>query len=189
MVHHLLAVPSPTDAEQEAPAREHVDRRHGFGGLDGIPLHDQADPRSELERTGRFRGECERDERIQQSVVLLRQLVTAWPRTLAAGGDVRVLREPQGFEATLLHRPRQLARTHRMLGEEHRLPPSACEDPPSSQTRVRLDRASRATPVPSGASPMGSQSEGRTPACPGDGAAPADQASCTRRPARHVART
>jgi hypothetical protein len=43
VVGHLLGIPAIADAEQEAAARELVDRGHLLGGLDRVTLRHEAD--------------------------------------------------------------------------------------------------------------------------------------------------
>src|SRR5260370_17740355 len=41
---HLLAVPAAADAEDQAPVRNQVEAGRFLGGVDGVPLAEEADP-------------------------------------------------------------------------------------------------------------------------------------------------
>ena len=120
MVFHLLGVPADADAEQEAAARDLIDRGHQLRGLDRIALVDQADAGADLQCLRRHRRGGQRHERVHRVVVLLRQIAAARERRAARGGDVRVLRRPDRFEAAGFERLGELHGCHGVVGEEHR---------------------------------------------------------------------
>ncbi len=95
VVGHLLTVPSAADPEQEPAVRNDVEACRLLGGVDGIALNQQADAGPDLERLRGQGGGGEGHEGIHRVHVHPRQLAArrVWRR--AAGGDVRVLRDPQ----------------------------------------------------------------------------------------------
>ncbi len=119
VVAHLLAVPAGADAEQEAPAREPVERGDLLGGHDRIALDHQADAGAQLDALGRGRRERQRHERVQRVAVLGRQHVAARVGRLAADRDVRVLGDEQRVERPLLDQPgeRRRGRSPKSVGK------------------------------------------------------------------------
>jgi hypothetical protein len=102
VIGHLLAVPAGADAEQEASARDVVERRHLLGESDRVALDDEADAGADQEPLGRRGGRSERDEGVEEAVIPARKLFAAGPRRAPARGDVGVLREEERLEAALL---------------------------------------------------------------------------------------
>ena len=116
----LVGVPAEPDAEHEPAVREVVEGRHGLRGDDRIALRDQADAGADDQPLRRGRRHRERDERVERALVLLAQLrVAGRRRRPPARRDVRVLRDVERVQPTLLDRARELGRTHRLVGHEH----------------------------------------------------------------------
>src|SRR5207253_2296985 len=80
VVLHLLGVPAATDAEQEAAAREEVERRDLLGGRDRVALDQEADARAELQPSRDRSRRRERDEEIMRVPVLLGKVRPTRPR-------------------------------------------------------------------------------------------------------------
>ena len=108
VIGHLLPVPAAAYAEQQAPAGEVVERRRFLGQHDGVALDDEADGRADPDGGGRARRRHQRHERVGHVVVGLRQGIAARIGRLAARRNMRVLADPEGFEAPLLGGLRQL---------------------------------------------------------------------------------
>ena len=122
MIGHLLGVPAGADAKQKAAPRDLVETGDLLGRLDRITLHDQADTRAHLQPRRSRSGRRQRHERVHHVVVLLRQIAALRKRRLARQRDVRVLRGPERFEATLLERASKLDRPHGIVRKEDRRP-------------------------------------------------------------------
>src|SRR2546427_12331862 len=95
-------IPPPADPEEDAAARQPIEGGDLLGRGDRVALDDEADAGAELETLGRPRRRHERDERVVRRPVVPRQLAPAGPGAPPARGNVSMLREPHGFEATLL---------------------------------------------------------------------------------------
>src|SRR2546422_11399664 len=74
---HLLGVPATTDAEEEPPAGEAVERGHFFRRDDGIALDDEADSGTEAQAGCRHGGRSERAERVASRPRLFRHAGTS----------------------------------------------------------------------------------------------------------------
>ena len=118
VIFHLLGIPAAADAEHKSPARQLVQARHAFGGDDRIALRHQADAGAELERFGRRGGEGQRDERVVGVAIAFRKLAAARKGRAAAGGDVGVLADEQGFKTAILQRLGQLAGVDAVVGRK-----------------------------------------------------------------------
>jgi hypothetical protein len=94
VVGHLVLVPAVADAEQEATARDLVDRSDLLGGLDRVALGDQADAGAEQQRLGHRRGRPQHHERVHHVVVFLRQIPAAGKGRLARQRNVGMLGHP-----------------------------------------------------------------------------------------------
>src|SRR5262249_35209438 len=81
VVLHLLAVPTPADAEDDSPARDEIETRNLLRERDRVPLDDEADAGAEKYLLRRRRDRSQRNEQVVRVVVLLRQLGAARPRT------------------------------------------------------------------------------------------------------------
>jgi hypothetical protein len=119
VVFHFFCIPTTANAEEHAPARQVIEARDFLGQRDRITLDDEADAGAEPQLRGHRRRHGERDERIVTVPVLLGQRTAAGPRALAAGGDVRVLGNPQRFEAAGLDGAGELVGTDRVVGRKH----------------------------------------------------------------------
>jgi hypothetical protein len=118
VVSHLLPVPARADAEQEAPSRHVVERRHLLRRDDRIALDHEADAGAELQPLRDRRRGGERDERVEDVAVLARQLTPAGVGRVAADRDVRVLRHEERLEPELLGPPPELRGPHPVVGEK-----------------------------------------------------------------------
>ena len=118
VVFDLLLVPATADAEEEAPARDLIDRGDELGGLDRVALDHEADAGRDLEPLcGAGRG-GQRHKRVHHVVIALRQLgIGARP---PRHRDMRVLGRPDRVEPALLERYPQLGRGDRVIGEKDR---------------------------------------------------------------------
>jgi hypothetical protein len=72
VVSHLLAVPTPADAEQEAGAGKVIQASDHVGEDDRVPLNNQTDSGRQLEPGGCHRGRRQGHERVDHMPVLLR---------------------------------------------------------------------------------------------------------------------
>ena len=99
----LVRVPTEADAEDEATARQLVERCHRLGGDDRLALGDEADAGPEQDPLGDRGGDGEGHERIQRPLVLLGELGVPRRRGGAARDrDVRVLGEVDRMQPTVL---------------------------------------------------------------------------------------
>ena len=120
VVGHLLTVPSAADPEQKPTVGDGVEARSLLGGVDWIALDQQADAGPDLERLrGDSRGR-QGHKGIHRVHVHPRQLAARRVRGGAAGGDVRVLGDPEGLEPRLLDGRRQLGHGDRVVGGKDR---------------------------------------------------------------------
>ena len=106
------------DSEQDAAARQLIERRHFLGGDDGIALDQEADAGGELDRLRDGGRGHQRHEGIVRVPVVLRQVAAGRVGRRAARGDVRVLREPDRFEATLLAGAGEIVGADAVVGGE-----------------------------------------------------------------------
>src|SRR5262249_60228777 len=88
------------------------------GGDDGIALDQEADAGGELDRLREGGSSHEGHEGIVRVPVLLRQVAAGGVGRRAARGDVRVLREPDRFEATLLAGAGEIVGADAVVGGE-----------------------------------------------------------------------
>jgi hypothetical protein len=118
VVPHLLQVPTSPDSEDEAPSGEAIDRSDRLRGRDRVTLHQQADggPHPDPLR-GPRRGR-EGDERVMDAGVLIGQLPAGRVWRLTRGGNVGVVGDEEGLEATLLGHGRQFRRLDGLIGGE-----------------------------------------------------------------------
>ena len=116
---HLLGVPAPADSEEHAAPRDVVEARHLLGEGDGVALDDEADTRAELEGLRHGRRRAEGHERIERVPVLPRQVGAARPRALAARRNMRVLGQPDRFEAAPFELARELVGLYGVVRGEH----------------------------------------------------------------------
>ena len=95
MIFHFFGIPAAADAEQKAALRYLVQRSNKLGGLDRVPLDNEADGRAQLEAGGDRRGRAERDERVHHVKVLLGQRrFTLRVGKPAGDRNVRMFRDP-----------------------------------------------------------------------------------------------
>src|SRR6185437_8726633 len=99
VVGHLLGVPPRADPEQESPVGHLIYARDRLGQVDRIMLRHQADRGPYLELGGHRRRGGQRDKRVGEFLVELRQFAAHRERSLAAGGYMRMLTVPQRLEA------------------------------------------------------------------------------------------
>jgi hypothetical protein len=84
--------PPVADAELEAPARQVVERRDGFGGDEGVALGDEADAGRKLQPGRRRRGEPEGDERVERrDTGAILEFITRGRKTSRGGSPSRVI--------------------------------------------------------------------------------------------------
>ena len=119
MVGHLLSVPAPADAEDEAAVGNEVKAGDFLGRGNWVALNHQTDAGAQLQVGGDGSGGGEGDEGVVGVPVHLGQVGPAGPGRDAAGGDVGMLRHPHGLEPPLLQRPRQFVGTHGVVGYKH----------------------------------------------------------------------
>src|SRR5262249_6952680 len=116
---HFLGVPAAADAEEEPPAREHVERRDLLRGGDRVALDEEADAAPDLEPRGDGGRGRERDEEVVRVPVLPGQDRPPGPRARPRDGDGRVRGQAQRLVAALLGGARQVVDAHRVVGGEH----------------------------------------------------------------------
>jgi hypothetical protein len=117
VVAHLWPVPSGTDAEHHASAGDVIQAGNLLGAVDGIPLRDEADCGAQQDVAGDRRRGSQRHERVQHAGVVARHAVGQ--RKLGGQRHVRVLGDPERFEAVMLYGPRQLRRPDAEIRGEH----------------------------------------------------------------------
>ena len=121
VVAHLLHVPAVADAEDEPPARDHVEAGHLLRKPQRIPLGHERDAGGQLDRLRGPGHGGESHELVVAPPVLLGQRGCALPATpggLTARRDVAVLREPDRLEASGLSLHPQLHGLDRLVGRE-----------------------------------------------------------------------
>ena len=118
---HLFAQPARPHAEEEAAAREPVERRDLVRGQERIALGHEAYTRSQAEPAGHSRRRGERGEAVRQLGVRPGQLAVVGERVARrlARGNQRVLGHPERFEAALLAGAREVRDRERAPGREH----------------------------------------------------------------------
>ena len=120
MIFDLLGIPAAANAEQKAAVRDLVERGDELGSLNRVALDYQAHPGAELEALRDRRRDAQRHKRVHHLVITLRQFAAAWRRGSPRHRDVRMLRDPQRLEATLLESQCELGRRDRVVGKKDR---------------------------------------------------------------------
>ena len=118
----LLLEPARADAEEEAPAAEEVEGGHFLGEQQRVPLGDQDDPGPELDAARSPRGARERDERVDEVRVALRDhaVLRAREATGRLHRDERMLGAPERLEAELFGLPGHEADVDEVRGQGNR---------------------------------------------------------------------
>ena len=121
VVSKLLLVPAVADTEQEASPGQMIERRNLLGQPDRIPLGHEGDAGANPQRGGRCRHRGEGHELVVAPPVEVGKWRCPCPTTPGggpAGGNVRVLREPQRLEASLLGFSAQFDGLNGLVGRE-----------------------------------------------------------------------